>query len=56
MPSSFSNNFISHHGVAFFSDGLQFLVTLQAALTNVGNFTCWIAAYRIYKGAQEAET
>lgn len=31
---------------------IDFLVTLQAALTVLGNVTCWIAAYRIYKGAQ----
>ena len=26
---------------------LEFLVALQAFLTVVGNFTCWIAAYRL---------
>ena len=31
----------------------QFLVALQALLTVVGNTTCWIAAYRIYKSGQE---
>ena len=31
---------------------LEFLVTLQAALTVLGNTTCWIAAYRIYEGAK----
>jgi hypothetical protein len=36
------------------SPDLEFLVALQAFLTVVGNCTCWIAAYRIYKGAQEA--
>jgi hypothetical protein len=30
---------------------LDFLVTLQAALTVVGNFTCWLAAYRIAEGS-----
>ena len=34
---------------------LQFIVALQAALTVVGNFTCWAAAYRIYQGAQESD-
>lgn len=34
---------------------LEFLVTLQAALTVLGNFTCWIAAYRIYESAQTEE-
>lgn len=28
---------------------LEFLVALQAFLTIVGNVTCWIAAYRIYR-------
>lgn len=28
---------------------LEFLVALQALLTIVGNATCWMAAYRIYK-------
>lgn len=28
---------------------LEFLVALQAFLTIVGNATCWIAAYRIYR-------
>eukprot|EP00890_Picochlorum_soloecismus_P000645 jgi/Picsp_1/1581/NSC_05059-R1_protein len=36
------------------STDVQFLVALQAFLTVVGNFTCWIAAYRIYQGSQEA--
>ena len=31
----------------------QFLVALQALLTVIGNTTCWIAAYRIYKSGQE---
>jgi Protein of unknown function (DUF2499) len=31
---------------------LEFLVTLQAGLTVLGNFTCWIAAYRIYQSGQ----
>ena len=34
---------------------LEFLVTLQAGLTVLGNFTCWIAAYRIYQSAQTEE-
>lgn len=34
------------------SPDLEFLVTLQAALTVLGNFTCWIAAYRIFEGAK----
>ena len=34
---------------------LQFLVALQAALTVVGNFTCWLAAYRIYAAAQQEQ-
>lgn len=36
------------------STDVQFLVALQAFLTVIGNFTCWIAAYRIYQGSQEA--
>jgi len=36
------------------SSDVQFLVALQAFLTVLGNFTCWIAAYRIYQGSQEA--
>jgi len=32
---------------------LQFLVALQAALTVVGNCTCWWAAYRIYQWAEQ---
>eukprot|EP00195_Chlamydomonas_chlamydogama_P011218 CAMPEP_0202895414 /NCGR_PEP_ID=MMETSP1392-20130828/4625_1 /ASSEMBLY_ACC=CAM_ASM_000868 /TAXON_ID=225041 /ORGANISM="Chlamydomonas chlamydogama, Strain SAG 11-48b" /LENGTH=123 /DNA_ID=CAMNT_0049580423 /DNA_START=317 /DNA_END=688 /DNA_ORIENTATION=- len=31
---------------------LEFLVVLQAFLTVLGNCTCWLAAYRIYEGAQ----
>lgn len=34
---------------------LQFLVALQAALTVVGNFTCWLAAYQIYAAAQQEQ-
>jgi hypothetical protein len=34
---------------------MQFLVALQAALTVAGNFTCWWAAYRIYRGAQQEQ-
>lgn len=34
---------------------LQFLVALQAALTVVGNCTCWAAAYRIYQWSQQRE-
>lgn len=34
---------------------LEFLVTLQAGLTVLGNFACWIAAYRIYQSAQTEE-
>jgi hypothetical protein len=34
---------------------LDFLVALQAFLTVVGNFTCWLAAYRIYAAAQEQQ-
>ena len=33
----------------------QFLVATQAALTVVGNLTCWYAAWRIYVWAQEQE-
>lgn len=36
-------------------NGLQFLVTLQAALTFVGNGTCGIAAYRIYEDSQKTD-
>lgn len=32
---------------------LKFLVALQAALTVLGNLTCWAAAYRIYQWGQE---
>ncbi|KAI7843916.1 hypothetical protein COHA_002458 [Chlorella ohadii] len=35
------------------SPELQFLVALQAALTVVGNCTCWWAAYRIYQWAEQ---
>jgi len=35
---------------------LEFLVTLQAGLTVLGNFTCWAAAYRIYQSAQTEGT
>jgi hypothetical protein len=31
---------------------LQFLVTLQAGLTLVGNFTLWWGAWRIHEDAQ----
>ena len=34
---------------------LQFLVALQAALTVVGNCTCWAAAYRIYQWSEQQE-
>ena len=34
---------------------LQFLVSLQAGLTVLGNFTCWAAAYRIYQWGQEQQ-
>ncbi|GAX76244.1 hypothetical protein CEUSTIGMA_g3688.t1 [Chlamydomonas eustigma] len=34
---------------------LEFLVTLQAFLTIVGNATCWIAAYRIYAAAKNKD-
>ena len=34
---------------------LQFLVATQAALTVLGNFTCWFAAWRIYAWSQEQE-
>eukprot|EP00884_Botryococcus_braunii_P011234 jgi/Botrbrau1/20110/Bobra.0173s0013.1 len=36
------------------SPDLDFLVVLQAALTVVGNFTLWLAAYRLFTGAQKA--
>jgi len=35
---------------------LEFLVTLQAGLTVLGNLTLWAAAYRIYEGAQTEGT
>ncbi|KAL3688068.1 hypothetical protein R1sor_014377 [Riccia sorocarpa] len=35
------------------SPSLEVLVVLQASLTVVGNFTMWIAAYRIWKASQE---
>lgn len=31
---------------------LDFLVTLQASLTWIGNATLWAAAYRIFKDSQ----
>ena len=34
------------------SSELEFLVSLQAALTVLGNFTLWLAAYKIFEGAQ----
>lgn len=34
---------------------LQFLVALQAALTVMGNCTCWAAAYRIYQWSEQQE-
>jgi hypothetical protein len=34
---------------------LDWLVALQAGLTVVGNATCWLAAYRIYKSARAVE-
>jgi len=37
------------------SQELDCLVALQAGLTVLGNGTCWLAAYRIYAGAQEAK-
>jgi len=40
----------------FNSPDVQFLVALQAALTVIGNFTCWIAAYRIYLDAQVGQS
>jgi hypothetical protein len=47
---------ITHHLanlLLLFPCALQFLVALQAALTVIGNTTCWWAAYRIFRGAQE---
>jgi len=35
---------------------LQLLVSMQAGLTVLGNFTCWLAAYRIYEAAQTEKT
>jgi hypothetical protein len=32
---------------------LQILVVFQAALTVIGNFTMWIAAFRIYQSSQK---
>ncbi|GMH32714.1 hypothetical protein BSKO_00548 [Bryopsis sp. KO-2023] len=37
------------------SPDLEFLVAMQAFLTFVGNATCWLAAYRIFKASQAAE-
>jgi Protein of unknown function (DUF2499) len=37
------------------SPDLDVLVALQAALTVVGNFTMWFAAYRVYAGAKAAQ-
>uniref|UniRef100_A0ACD5YD41 Uncharacterized protein n=1 Tax=Avena sativa TaxID=4498 RepID=A0ACD5YD41_AVESA len=36
------------------SESLEVLVALQGALTVIGNITMCIAAYRIFKGSQEA--
>lgn len=33
------------------SPDLEWLVVLQAALTVVGNCTCWAAAFRLYDAA-----
>jgi hypothetical protein len=34
---------------------LDLLVALQAFLTVVGNFTLWLAAYRIYRGGEDED-
>ncbi|GBF92852.1 ycf49 [Raphidocelis subcapitata] len=34
------------------SPDLDFMVAMQAALTVIGNATCWLAAYRIYAAAK----
>lgn len=36
------------------SKELEFLVTIQAALTWIGNATLWAAAYRIYKDTENS--
>lgn len=35
------------------AQSLEILVVLQAALTVIGNFTMWIAAFRIYQSSQK---
>jgi hypothetical protein len=37
------------------SQEMGWLVVLQAALTVIGNGTCWWAAYRIYKSSCDRE-
>ncbi len=36
------------------SKELEYLVSIQAALTWIGNATLWAAAYRIYKGTDDS--
>lgn len=36
------------------AESLEILVTLQAALTMIGNFTMWLAAYRIFKSSSKS--
>lgn len=36
------------------AESLEILVVLQAALTMVGNFTMWLAAYRIYRSSSKS--
>ena len=37
------------------SPALEWIVTLQAAMTLIGNFTLWAAAWWIWRSAQPAE-
>ncbi|MBD0311546.1 MAG: DUF2499 domain-containing protein [Microcoleus sp. T3-bin5] len=37
------------------SPALEWMVTLQAAMTLIGNFTLWAAAWWIWRSAQPAE-
>jgi hypothetical protein len=38
------------------SETLEWLVTLQATMTLVGNFALWIAAYMIWRSTKSAST
>lgn len=38
------------------AESLEVLVALQAALTMIGNFTMWLAAFRIYRSTQDSSS